>query len=250
MKRLSAIALGMIMLTTPLLAQQFRWPDKPKNLTVLPPTTTARELQRTMFGFTGSLGVKCYYCHVGEEGKDWSEFDFVSDNKPEKEKARTMLKMVRAINSQFLTELPGHGENSLEVSCVTCHRGNSTPITLEDKLKRTFDNKGIDSTISQYRKLREQFYGGFTYNFKEGTLLRLADKILQDTTKMSDAIKIVNLNIEMYPSFAFSYVHLASYNEDEGNVKAAIENYEQAIKLSPNDERMKKELERLKGSGK
>ncbi len=245
MKGLFAIALMVVMSVAPLVAQQWRWPDKPKNLTVLPATTTAKELQRTMFSFTSALGVKCFHCHVGEEGKDWSEFDFPSDNKPEKEKARTMLKMVKAINSQFLTELPGHSAASLEVSCVTCHRGNAVPIMLEDKLKRTFDHQGIDSTIRQYRTLREQFYGGFTFNFREGTLLRLADKIMEDTTKISEAIKVVNLNIEMYPAFAFSYVHLASYYEDQGNVKSAIENYQQAIKLNPNDERLKRQLERL-----
>lgn len=250
MKRLYGIALVMAMCSAPLAAQQWRWPDKPKNLTVLPATTTAKELQRTMLGFTSALGVRCVYCHVGEEGKDLSEFDFPSDRKPEKEKARTMVKMVNTINSQFLAELPGHGASSLEVSCVTCHHGNATPITLEEKLKRTFDRQGTDSTIRQYRSLREQFYGGFTYNFKEGTLLRLADKIMEDSTKTSEAIKIVNLNIELYPAFAFSYVHLASIYEDQGNIKAAIENYEQAVRLNPKDERLKKQLERLRKTGK
>lgn len=241
-----AIACTMLVLSSSLDAQQWRWPDKPKNLNVLPAGTTGRELQRTMFSFTSALGVRCVYCHVGEDGKDWSEFDFASDAKPEKDKARTMLKMVRAVNSQYLAELPGHDASSLEVSCVTCHRGSSVPISLEEKLKRTYDRQGIDSTIKQYRALREQYYGGFTYNFKEGVLLRLADKIMEDTTKGADVMKIVNLNIEMYPSFAFSYVHLASMYEDMGNTKAAIENYEQAIKLNPKDERLKKQMERLK----
>ena len=239
------VAAAIMILATPLFAQRWQWPDKPKNLKILPATTTAKELQRTMQSFTSGLGVRCNYCHVGEEGKDLSEFDFVSDNKPEKDKARTMLKMMKVINTQYLTELPGHSASSLEVNCITCHHGNAIPILLEDKLKKTYDQQGIDSTIKQYRALRDQFYGGFTYNFKEGTLLRLSDKISEDTTRASDAMTILKLNIEMYPSFAFSYVHMASIYEDMGNVQAAIENYQQAIKLNPKDERLKKQLERL-----
>jgi tetratricopeptide (TPR) repeat protein len=246
MKRV-ALALLLAICATPLVAQQWRWPDKPKNLKVLPATAVGRELQRTMFTFTGGLGVKCVYCHVGEEGKDFSEFDFASDAKPEKAKARVMIKMMNAINTQYLAEARAPSATSLSVSCATCHHGNPLPIALEDKLKRTYDAAGVDSTIRQYRALKDQFYGGFTYNFKEGTLLRLADKIMEDTTKVEDAVKVVRLNIEMYPAFAFSYTHLASWFEDQGNVKAAIENYQQAVKLNPKDERLKKQLERLQG---
>jgi tetratricopeptide (TPR) repeat protein len=231
-------------------AQQWKWPDQPKNLMVLPATTTGKELQRAMFSFTGGLGVKCTFCHVGEEGKDFKDFNFASDAKPAKNKARLMIKMVKNINTEFLAGLHDDNSPSIQVNCQTCHRGNSLPILLEDHLKKTFDKFGIDSTIKQYRALREQFYGGFTYNFKEGTLLRLADKILEDTTKMQDAMDIVKLNIEMYPSFAFSYTHLASYFEDLGNKPAAIENYQKALSLNPKNEMIKRQLEKLQGKQK
>jgi hypothetical protein len=57
----------------------------------------------------------------------------------------------------------------------------------------------------------------------------------------------VKLNIEIYPAFAFSYVHLANYYEGQGNIKAAIENDQQAMRLNPKDERLQKQLERLQG---
>jgi tetratricopeptide (TPR) repeat protein len=226
-------------------AQQWQWPDKPKNITVLPSTATGRELQRTMFGYTNALGVRCTYCHAGEEGKDFKDFDFVSDAKPAKNKARLMVKMVKNINTQFLAGLHEDNTPSIAVNCQTCHRGNSMPIALEDQLKKTFDGFGIDSTIKQYRSLHEQFYGGFTYNFKEGTLLRLADKISEDSTKKQAAIEIIKLNIELYPAFTFSYMHLASYYEDQGNKQAAIENYQKALSLNPKNEMLKKRLEKL-----
>ncbi len=240
------LLIAMILFTLPLSAQRWQWPENPKNVKVLPKSTVGRELQRTMFGFTAGLGVRCTYCHVGEEGKDFSEYDFASDDKPEKNQARIMIKMMNAINTEYLVEFHKDNRASLEVTCITCHRGNSRPILLEDKLKRTFDRQGIDSTIRQYRALREQFYGGFTYNFKEGTLIRLADKISEDTTKTPAAIEILKLNIELYPAFAFSYVRLADLYEGQGNVQAAIENYEYALKLDPENRMARRKLEGLK----
>ncbi len=164
-------------------AQHWQWPEHPKNLVVLPKSTTPKELQRTMFGFTSGLGVRCVFCHVGEEGKGLEEYDFASDSKPEKNTARTMMKMMNAINSQYLANINPDKAPTVQVNCITCHRGNSLPILLEDELKQTFERYGIDSTINQYHSLREQYYGGFTFNFKEGTLIRLAERILEDTLK-------------------------------------------------------------------
>ena len=84
-----------------------------------------------MFSFTSGLGVRCIYCHVGEEGKDFSGYDFVSDAKPEKNEARTMLQMVNNINNVYLAELHVESTSPLRVSCMTCHHGNAVPILLK-----------------------------------------------------------------------------------------------------------------------
>jgi hypothetical protein len=53
--------------------------------------------------FTRALGVRCEYCHVsGKEPNDLAAYDFKSDEKPTKVKARTMLKMAAAINKDHL----------------------------------------------------------------------------------------------------------------------------------------------------
>ncbi len=64
-----------------------------------------------------SLGVKCTYCHVNKDG-NWN---FVSDEKPEKGTAREMIKMVQGINKANFKGNPA-------VSCFTCHRGNNEPV--------------------------------------------------------------------------------------------------------------------------
>ena len=242
----TVLAATLMILALPAFAQRWQWPETPKNLTVLPKTTGGRDLQRLMFSFTGGLGVRCTFCHVGEEGKDFSEYDFASDAKPEKNGARLMIKMMNDINSHYLADFRKGNSNPLEVSCMTCHHGNSKPILLEDRLKRTCDQLGLDSTIKQYRALREQFYGGFTYNFKESSLMRLADKILEDSTKQADGIAILKLNVELFPTFAPTYGRLAGVYESQGNIAAAIESYEQAIKINPNNEMAKRRLERLR----
>jgi predicted TPR repeat methyltransferase len=58
------------------------------------------------------------------------------------------------------------------------------------------------------------------------------------------SLKVVKLHIEMYPGFAFSCVHPANYDEGRGNIQAAIDSYEQAMKLNLKDERLHRQLER------
>ena len=76
--------------------------------------------------------------------------------------------------------------------------------------------------------------------------MRLAEKISEDSTKTSAAIEILKLNVELYPSFGFSYVRLADLYERKGDIKAAIENYEQGLKLDPENRMAQRRLEGLK----
>ena len=79
-RRHSLVAAFLLASTGPLLAQgaRWEWPEKSKSLEVLPADTSADRLRAVMRGFTGALGVRCNYCHVGEEGKPLSTFDFAS----------------------------------------------------------------------------------------------------------------------------------------------------------------------------
>ena len=97
------------------------------NLKVLPPNITHDELIATMRGFARSLGTRCNHCHVSNPPGAKEEFDFASDAKPEKNTARTMLRMTRAINSDYLSKVNAHGEKA---SCFTCHRGKTVPEAL------------------------------------------------------------------------------------------------------------------------
>jgi hypothetical protein len=94
------------------------------NLRVLPPNITHDELIATMRGFARSLGTRCNHCHVANPPGSKEEFDFASDAKEEKKTARTMLRMVRDINANYLAKVNASGQT---VTCFTCHRGHTTP---------------------------------------------------------------------------------------------------------------------------
>ena len=67
--------------------------------------------------FAASLGRRCNYCHVNNQG----QWDYASDARPEKTAAREMIKLVLDINktTERLKLDP--------VSCYTCHRGRTSP---------------------------------------------------------------------------------------------------------------------------
>src|ERR1044071_8465075 len=67
--------------------------------------------------FAASMGRRCNYCHVNNQG----QWDYASDAKPEKTSAREMIKLVMDINktTERLKLDP--------VSCYTCHRGRTSP---------------------------------------------------------------------------------------------------------------------------
>ncbi len=64
---------------------------------------------------SGSLGVRCNYCHVANQ--------FEKDDKPAKLAARRMTQMVLNINK-------GNFNGTNAVTCYTCHRGNPTPVSV------------------------------------------------------------------------------------------------------------------------
>jgi hypothetical protein len=94
------------------------------NLQVLPQNITRDELLRTMRRFTQALGVKCGHCHVPNPPGSDPKFDFPNDAKPEKSAARTMIRMTRTINQDYVSRVP---EAHTVVTCWTCHRGHTQP---------------------------------------------------------------------------------------------------------------------------
>ena len=100
-------------------------PSEHKNLKVFPAEIPRERLIAAMKNFSTSLGVKCTFCHVGEEGKPQS-MDFASDANKHKDIARAMMLMVRRINEQ---DFAVKDFRESKVTCYTCHRGAAEPLT-------------------------------------------------------------------------------------------------------------------------
>jgi len=219
-------------------------PDKFKNLKVLPKNISKGELIGTMKGFTRALGVRCIFCHVGTNERDLSTFEFASDEKTSKEKARIMMSMVNSINKDHLSKLSEYSDHIMKVNCMTCHHGQNEPKLLEDILMRVIEKKGIDSGIERYKKLKEKYYGGFTYDFQVRTLANLTDMLIK-SKRFDAAVTISKLNVEMYPNSIFSLYSMGEALEAKGNIKEAIEAYANAMKFAPNNPQIKKKIEML-----
>src|SRR5437870_5788411 len=74
------------------------------------------QLYPAMRFMVASLGTQCGFCHIIKNGQIESN----ADDKPEKQTAREMIKMVLEINKTIAQGNP-------EVSCYTCHRGRTSP---------------------------------------------------------------------------------------------------------------------------
>jgi tetratricopeptide (TPR) repeat protein len=206
-------------------------PDKFTNLQVLPKLITKEKLLETMRSFAGGLGVKCEFCHASQQGTD--KLDFASDDKPQKEEARIMLKMVMGINNDYLPELSKYTkDNILQVGCVTCHHGNKQPLMLEDVLFTAIKEKGLPEAISTYHQLHDKYYGSFTYDFSDHTLVKLIE-MLNNEKMFDDAVGIANLNLEMYPQSGVAYYGLGEAYQAKGDKEKALANYQKAKELMP-----------------
>ena len=97
--------------------------DKPveqvrKNIKVLTGLPDS-QLIPVMNFMSASLGRRCNFCHITDKGRD----GFALDDKPEKNTAREMIKMVMGLHKQ---SFPG----AAEISCFTCHRGQTRPVNV------------------------------------------------------------------------------------------------------------------------
>lgn len=97
---------------------------QPTNLKVLPKDTSGQQVITIMRQFEGDLGVQCSYCHAKDPAT--GRLNFASDASPMKDRARVMMKMTSAINTEYLTQLTDPKPEN-PVTCGTCHQGMSKP---------------------------------------------------------------------------------------------------------------------------
>ena len=100
--------------------------DKPKNLQVLK-FESERELKKYMKTIGKDLGVKCTFCH------DLNDKSIDTDHKLI---AREMMKMQKDLNKHYFAQIGDslmQLDNTLQISCWTCHRGSKNPQLVRPK---------------------------------------------------------------------------------------------------------------------
>src|SRR6266851_8838660 len=249
MIKILARLLATVFLTTllafPALAQeQWTWPEKPKNLQVLPKDWPGTRLRPVMVGFTRALGVRCSYCHKGEEGKPLSTYDFASYENPNKDRAREMYRMLGDI-TDHLKKIKPSGDKPVNMWCHTCHHGRPRPMTLDEELAEQYRTKGLKAALDDYTDLKKKFYGRAAYDFGEGSLNVFGYDLLEKKD-FAGAIQIFKLNTELFPESANVWDSLAEGYMKSGDLKKAQETYEKVLVLDPANENAKEMLKKIK----
>lgn len=237
--------------------------EPPKNLQVIPTDTPRPALIPIMDEFAQALGVQCSYCHVGPQGgcpptpQGVATCDFITDTLRTKQVARQMLRMVEEINAKVPAAVNKSASDATKVECVTCHRGVVIPKQLNEILEHTASDKGIQAAISQYRDLRQLYYGGQSYNFSENNLITLARPSVAappgtppgtppSMNKLDESLAWLQLNLEYYPKSVRTYLSLAQAYQRRNDKAAAIKSLEKALEIEPGNAAAKRQLDDLK----
>ena len=145
----------------------------------------------------------CLFCHVGDMDAPRDEWDFASDEKETKLKGRVMMAMVKDINANHLSQLDNRLDESLSVSCITCHSGRTDPRPLPDVLRATYSADGIAAAIKKYHELRDRYFGAGAYDFRPAALVRFANGLEQQGA-WDDALAFARVNEEAHPGEPFA----------------------------------------------
>ena len=136
---------GLLLLASASVDAQSKFPpDKFANLQIFPKDASPDVVIAAMKNFTRALGVRCQFCHVGDEGAPLDTFDFVADTKPQKQTARMMMRMAGEINGQLSKAMPDAPAKGFQVTCYTCHRGAQHPQHTPDAPKPRDDRGSAD----------------------------------------------------------------------------------------------------------
>jgi tetratricopeptide (TPR) repeat protein len=111
-------------------------------------------------------------------------------------------------------------------------------------LMKTIGEKGVAAAVDQYHELKAHGFGDVYTS--ESDLNGLGYALL-NRHMVKEAVEILKLNVEEYPSSANAYDSLGEAYMNDGNTALAIENYQRSLALDPHNENAVRMLKKLKG---
>ena len=242
--RLRSVAALLALVPSLALAQGRKFPpDSLINTQVIPHNTPVLQVIGQMRNITGDLGVRCQFCHVGQEGQPLDQFDFPKDTKDTKLIARQMMRMVAEINRRLDT-LPGRAPGDPVVTCRTCHHGVSLPVTLQSILLTADSSAGADSAVRAYRNLRERYYGHDAYDFGEQSLNFTAFRLAR-AGKFDDALALVALNETFYPTSSPAAVARGNVLLMKGDTNGAATAFREGVRRDSTNGDARRSLQQI-----
>ncbi len=218
--------------------------DNPTNLQVLPSDISPQELRSTMKGFALATGSRCSTCHVAEDPADVSTYDHSKDDKEQKRKARAMIRMTMSINEYLAENLGVPDEDRITVECATCHRGQRRPEMIENIMVSKYRNEGFDAARTEYRNLRDSYYGGYAFDFSDEALNQLAERLLSEQD-LDGALAFLDLNIEFNPTSVRPLQIRGDVLRRKGDIAGARASYVKALEIDPDNRWTQALLDRL-----
>jgi len=199
-----------------------------------------------MRGFSRALGVRCQHCHATNGETRLQDMDFVSDENPNKERAREMLRMLGSINDH-LENIEPSGDRRVNMWCQTCHRGRPRPMTLAEELGERYRAAGVEAAMAHYEELREEFLTAGAYDFGESALNSFGYEVMGEGS-VSGAIMVFERNAELFPESANVWDSLGEAYLESGDEAQARTAYEKSLLLNPRNQNARQVLDRI-GSG-
>lgn len=249
--RAMAVMAALILFTGPARAQI---PERFTNLEVLPKDVSRQDLVQTMREWATALGVRCAHCHTGGNPDTLLGVDFASDAKWEKRTARSMLRMVRALQADYLGKIEsppartdGPAPVPVTVACITCHRGLARPETLDAVLDRVLRAEGPEAAVRKYKDLRSEYLGRGSYDFSERPVNGLAERLMRDK-RNGEAAVLLEASAEFNPEAAWLQHLLGEARLAEGDRARALAAFTRALALSPQNSLTRKRLEEVKAA--
>lgn len=248
---LAAAPFVLVLASAPPASAQMQIPDTFKNLKVLPKDISKEHLVQVMRGFSTGLGVRCDFCHVepaGPRGPGAPPTDFASDEKENKRTARVMMKMVGAINGDYLKQI-AEGEEPPQITCETCHRGTKEPPEpLAAKLAEAAKTKGAGAAMDTYVDLKGKYAEAGLYDFRPQSIVR-ASRTLAEEQHPEQSLALLQKAKTVMPQSADIAAALGSALIQSGDVDAGKAELERALSIDPDNGMARFGLERLKRSG-
>lgn len=117
------------------------------------------------------------------------------------------------------------------------------PWALLDTIRTTYTTKGTDAAIASYHQLKASNNPSFAFNENQLNYLGVE---LRKAGKIKEALKFFTLNAQEYPNTTLVYESLGEIYKRNKNTKMAVENFEKAKKLDPENPHWAYILEQIK----